>query len=96
MPESRALALDLSVSSFKAGINEQVKFSLNQPQAMTGCLVPLLTYLWSGDLGDVYPITSTPEFSTGYRTKGIKVVNAAVLAGIEPAGIALEMVDVGE
>lgn len=94
--ESQALTLDLSASPFKAGINEQVKFSLNQPQAMTGCLVPLLTYLWSGDLGDIYPITSTPEFSTGYRTKGVKVVNAAVLAGTEPAGIALEMVDINE
>ena len=73
-----------------------VKFSLNQPQTMTGCLVPELTYLWSGDLGSVYPVPTTPEFSTDYQTKGVKVVNVVVLSGLEPVGSALEMVDVDD
>ena len=61
---------------------------------MTGCLVPELTYLWSGDLGSVHPVPMTPEFSTDYQVRGIKVVNVVVLAGLEPAGSALEMVDI--
>ena len=71
-----------------------VKFSLNQPQTMTGCLVPRLTYLWSGDLGSRYPVPTTPEFSTDYQARGVKVVNVVVLSGLEPVGSALEMEEV--
>ncbi|MDO8748662.1 MAG: hypothetical protein Q7J72_06095 [Candidatus Omnitrophota bacterium] len=102
--KSQALALNLSAEPFKTTtspstaliIDKQVKFSLNQPQAMTGCLVPEFTYLWSGDLGGIYPVPVTPEFSADYQTKGVKVVNVVVLSGLEPVGSALEMVDVDD
>ena len=93
-PGAPTAALDLSIEPFKTTIAQGVKFSLSQPQAMTGCLVPELTYLWSGDLGSVHPVPMTPEFSTDYQVRGIKVVNVVVLAGLEPAGSALEMVDI--
>src|SRR3989338_9350135 len=95
-PGAQTAALDLSVEPFKTTIAQGVKFSLSQPQAMTGCLVPELTYLWSGDLGSAHPVVMTQEFSTDYQVRGIKVVNVVVLAGLEPAGSALEMVDVDE
>jgi len=95
-PGAQTAALDLSVEPFKTTIAQGVKFSLSQPQAMTGCLVPELTYLWSGDLGSAHPVVMTPEFSTDYQVRGIKVVNVVVLAGLEPAGSALEMVDVDD
>ena len=95
-PGAQTAALDLSAEPFKTTITQGVKFSLSQPQAMTGCLVPELTYLWSGDLGSAHPVVMTPEFSTNYPARGIKVVNVVVLAGLEPAGSALEMVDIDE
>lgn len=94
--ESQALALDLMAEPFKTIRGREIKFSLNQPQVMTGCLVPALTYLWSGDLGGIYPVPVTPEFSTAYQTKGVKVVNVVVLSALEPVGSALEMEDIDE
>src|SRR3990167_5383593 len=95
-PGAQTAALDLSAEPFKTTITQGVKFSLSQPQAMTGCLVPELTYLWSGDLGSAHPVVMTPEFSTDYQVRGVKVVNVVVLAGLEPAGSALEMVDIND
>lgn len=94
--ESQASALDLTAAPFKTTRGGQIKFSLNQPQIMTGCLVPELTYLWSGDLSGIYPVPVTPEFSADYQTKGVKVVNVVVLSALEPVGSALEMVDIDE
>ncbi|MEK6567760.1 MAG: tetratricopeptide repeat protein [Candidatus Omnitrophota bacterium] len=94
--ESQASALDLTAEPFKTIRDREIEFSLNQPQIMTGCLVPALIYLWSGDLGGIYPVPVTPEFSAAYQIKGVKVVNVVVLSALEPVGSALEMVDIDE
>lgn len=86
--------LELNVSPFKTTKSENVSFSAEQLQMQTGCLAPELTYLWSGELGSVMPRPTTAEFSTQYASKGVKVVNLAVLSGQDIAGVALEMAEV--
>lgn len=88
--------LELLVSPYKAvGLaQEDVKFSLQQVQIETGCFAPVLTELWSGDLGSVWPVPTEGEFTTDYQTPGTKVVNLAVLGPTGVMGYVLEMVEV--
>lgn len=88
--------LDLLVSPAKAGLGEDVKFSSRQPVLQTGCIAPELTYLWSGDLGEVDLAPVEPEFVSRYRYPGVKVVNLVVLSPAGVVGSALEMVEVDE
>lgn len=89
-------ALELLVEPFKclSFKQEQVKFSLMQLQMETGCLVPELTYLWSGDLGSVSVVPMAAEFSTEYYSAGTKVVALVVVSPSGIVGSTLEMVEV--
>ena len=86
--------LELLASPLKADIQEAVKFSSQQPVLQTGCLAPELTYLWSGDLGDVSPVPVEPEFISRYQSSGVKAVNLVVLTPAGVVGSCLEMVEV--
>lgn len=77
--------------SFK---QEEIKFASQQFQIETGCLVPELTYLWSGDLGSITPVPAAAEFTTDYQVPGTKVVHLVVLSASGVIGSALEMVEV--
>ncbi len=88
--------LELLVSPVKAGLGQDVKFSSQQPVLQTGCIAPELTYLWSGDLGDVALTPVEPEFVSRYRYPGVKAVNLVVLSPAGVVGATLEMVEADE
>lgn len=88
--------LELLVSPAKAGLGEDVKFSSRQPVLQTGCIAPELTYLWSGDLGEVALAPVEPEFVSRYRYPGVKAVNLVVLSPAGVVGSVLEMVEADE
>ena len=88
--------LELLVSPFKvlSFKEEEVKFQLQQVQIEIGCFAPELSYLWSGDLGNIKPLPTTPEWTSSYKEPGVKVVNLAVLSSSGIIGSTLEMVEV--
>lgn len=92
--EGRGLELLVNPPKVISSKEEEVKFSGQQLQIETGCFAPELTYLWSGDLGNLRPIPTGPEFTTFYQTPGTKVVNLVVLSPAGVIGSALDMVEV--
>ena len=88
--------LELLVRQPKVKAREEVKFSAQQPVVQTGCIAPELTYLWSGDLGDVGLVPVEPEFVSSYQSSGVKAVNLVVLSPAGVVGSALERVEVDE
>ena len=75
---------------------EEVKFSIQQYIVTSGCMAPELTYLWSGDTGNIQPLPTTQDFTTAYETSGVKVVNAVVTSPSGVVGSTLEMEEVYE
>lgn len=95
-PLAANVGLELSVSPFKVISlkEEEVKFSLQQVRIEMGCFAPELNYLWSGDLGSIQPLPTTPEWTTVYKAPGVKVVNLVVVSSSGVIGSALEMAEV--
>ena len=88
--------LELLVRPPKVEVQEEVKFSSQQPVLQTGCIAPELTYLWSGDLGESVLVPVEPEFVSRYQYPGVKAVNLVVLSPAGVVGSALEMVEADE
>jgi tetratricopeptide (TPR) repeat protein len=85
--------LEIVVNPYKEFRGGTIRFNVPQLQLETGCLVPELTYLWSGDLGGA-AVPTEPEFSAAYTGIGTKVVNLVVLSADEVMGAAIGMAEI--
>ncbi len=53
----------------------------------TGCLMPDVLYLWSGDLGDINISTNSPQIKSSFSSPGLKIVQVLGLIASKPEGM---------
>lgn len=86
--------VDLKSSAYMPAQAQELNISATAYAGETGCLQPLLEYIWSGDLGEAKPGTQQPHFSTKYTAPGTKIINLVVISSGIIVGRTLDILDV--
>ncbi len=88
------LSVDVTARPAKQDVSQPVQYTVTTSNPQTGCMMPVYSYEWSGEVGDIANIPNAPELTTDYTEGGVKVVGVAVIGPDGPQGVGFEMTEI--
>ena len=88
------VSVDLTAQPSKGSTGQEIKYTTTTSSPQTGCMTPAYSYEWSGEVGTISNIPNSPELTTAFSEKGVKVTHVAVIGPQGLEGVGFEMAQI--